>query len=874
MKPCGFSLGTAPIQDEHRRAIVARHHELRHPYPELRRCVSLDLEVSPENGSLLAAAVHRADTGDSLSMSERPSAGSLQRLERVSEGANFLLGHNIIAFDIPHLQAVNPNLSLLKLPVVDTLRLNPLAFPRHPYHHLVKHYKDGGLVRRQVKDPLLDSKLAVEAFANQLKKLEETPLELLTAWHWLTSTENGAGFDLVFSALRGAALPTLEDAKEAIQERLEGEACLLQAQSLVDITEEQGWPLAYALAWLSVAGTNSVMPPWVLFQFPQASRLVKQLRDTPCQQAECQWCREHHDPARELNRWFGFESFRPKPADADGKPLQERIVQKAMLGEDLLAILPTGTGKSVCYQVPALSRYDKTGSLTVVISPLVALMADQVASLEKQGIGSCVTVNGLLSMPERRNALDRVRLGEASILLISPEQLRSRSLRNALEQRQIGAWVLDEAHCLSKWGHDFRPDYRYIGRCIQRRGGGEDPPPILCLTATAKPDVKQEIFDYFQDTLNIDLDVLDGGTERANLHFRVVPTTEALKLAHLHDTLESYLPGDLDGGAIIYCATRRNAEKAAEFLVSKGVGADHFHAGLTPERKKQVQDDFIEGRLRAIAATNAFGMGIDKRDVRLVIHADIPGSLENYLQEAGRAGRDNDAAHCVLLYTNEDIERQYGMTARSRLTRAEINAVLKSLRNLGPQEEDGRGGGSHHRGDTAGGRGARVPAGHCHRRHQGEDGSVLAGGGGHPLQARERGEHLPGLPAGPVHGAGPPAYPQSRQGGFVLPAATHTDRAPADQRRQRRGNYHRRAGRHHRPDQRGCAQCHERPGPAGTGLQRRGADSLRAPGGSASVQATLPPGRSHGGGPDKAHAGAGPGPGGGRDCKSPRTMYQ
>ena len=353
-----------------------------------------------------------------------------------------------------------------------------------------------------------------------------------------------------------------------------------------------------------------------------------------------------------------------------------------MLGEDLLAILPTGTGKSVCYQVPALSRYDKTGSLTVVISPLVALMADQVASLEKQGIGSCATVNGLLSMPERRNALDRVRLGEASILLVSPEQLRSRSLRNALEQRQIGAWVLDEAHCLSKWGHDFRPDYRYIGRYIQRRGYGEDPPPILCLTATAKPDVKQEIVEYFQDTLNIGLGVIDGGTERANLHFRVVPTTEALKLAHLYDMLESYLPSDLDGGAIIYCATRRSAEKTAEFLVSKGVEADHFHAGLTPERKKQVQDDFIEGRLRAIAATNAFGMGIDKRDVRLVIHADIPGSLENYLQDAGRVGRDNDAAHCVLLYTNDDIERQYGMTARSRLTRAEINAVLKSLRSL------------------------------------------------------------------------------------------------------------------------------------------------------------------------------------------------
>ena len=650
--------------------------------PALRRCLALDLEVSREDDSLLAAAAYRPDSGNSLSMSGRPKSSSLERFDQLAENALFLLGHNIIAFDIPLLKALNPHLRLLKLPVVDTLRLNPLAFPRHPYHHLVKHYKDGSLVRRQINDPLLDSKLAVEAFANQLKQFEDDPPELLTAWHWLTTSENGTGFDLVFSAIRGMAKPTLEEAREAIQQRLDGQGCQVHTRSVVDTTREQRWPLAYVLAWLSVAGTDSVMPPWVLFQFPQASKMVKQLRDSPCQQPDCQWCRERHDPARELKRWFGFQEFRHEPADEDGVPLQKRIVQKAMLGEDLLAILPTGTGKSVCYQVPALSRYDKAGTLTVVISPLVALMADQVDNLEKQGVNSCVTVNGLLSMPERRNALDKIRMGAASILLISPEQLRSKSMRNALEQRQIGSWVLDEAHCLSKWGHDFRPDYRYIGSFIQDQPHGEDPPPILCLTATAKPDVKQEIIEYFRKTLNVNLDLVDGGTERRNLHFWVIKTTEAQRLAHLHDTLESYLPSDLEGGAIIYCATRRNAEKVAEFLNGKGTKADHFHAGLTPEKKKQVQDDFKEGRLRALAATNAFGMGIDKPDVRLVVHADIPGSLENYLQEAGRAGRDNDAAHCVLLYTNEDVERQYGMTARSRLTQSEINAVLKSLRNL------------------------------------------------------------------------------------------------------------------------------------------------------------------------------------------------
>ena len=474
----------------------------------------------------------------------------------------------------------------------------------------------------------------------------------------------------------------MEEAKEAIEWRLNGQGCRLQVRSVVDDTQEQGWPLAYVLAWLSVAGTNSVMPPWVLFNFPQAAKIIKRLRDTPCRQPDCQWCRERHDPTRELKRWFGFEEFRPEPADEDGVPLQKGIVQKAMLGESLLAILPTGAGKSVCYQVPALSRYDKAGSLTVVISPLVALMADQVANLEYRGVTSCVTINGLLSMPERRDALNRIRLGDTSILLISPEQLRSKSLKSALDQRQVGGWVMDEAHCLSKWGHDFRPDYRYIGRFIKGQRDGEDPPPILCLTATAKPDVRQEILDYFRDKLNLDLGLVNGGMRRANLHFSVVRTTEAQRLAQLHDTLEAYLPTDLEGGAIIYCATRKKAEKVAEFLREKGTKADHFHAGLASERKKQVQKDFIDGRLRAIAATNAFGMGIDKPDVRLVVHADIPGSLENYLQEAGRAGRDNDAAHCVLLYTDEDIERQHRMTAGSRLSQRDINAVLKSLKNL------------------------------------------------------------------------------------------------------------------------------------------------------------------------------------------------
>ena len=202
----------------------------------------------------------------------------------------------------------------------------------------------------------------------------------------------------------------------------------------------QAGPWAYALAWLPVAGGNSVMPPWMVHQFPEAGQLVRRLRDTACTSPDCGSCRERHDADRELQGWFRFPSYRSELADANGQPLQRAAVEATMAGQNVLAIFPTGTGKSVCYQVLALSRYGKTGDLTVVISPLVALMSDQVTGMEARGIGCATAINGLLSMPERSDSLDRVRLGDAGILLIAPEQLRSPMVRRALaHHRTLGA---------------------------------------------------------------------------------------------------------------------------------------------------------------------------------------------------------------------------------------------------------------------------------------------------------------------------------------------------------------------------------------------------------------------------------------------------
>ena len=646
-------------------------------------CLSLDLEVGKKNNRIHAFAAVRPDTERSLAFCDGNLRAQLAKLDDLADGASFLLGHNLINFDLPHLTAAKPDLRLLKLPSVDTLWLSPLAFPQNPYHHLVKHYQDAGLKCVQRNNPELDARIALELFNDEREALRKAPKDLLLAWHWLTTAEEKmAGFDVFFSDLRNSRRPSDTEAHLVIHELLKGSACRTHARDIIKNIHRSGWAFAYALAWLSVSGGNSVMPPWVRHQFPAAGRFVRRLRDAACVDSACTWCRERHDARKELARWFGFSDFRPEPSCDDGTPMQQSIAETAMAGNHVLGIMPTGAGKSLCYQVPALSRYEKTGALTVVISPLVALMADQVAGLEARGISSCVTINGLLSMPERTEALDRVRLGDASILIISPEQLRNRSLRRVLDQREIGAWVMDEAHCLSRWGHDFRPDYRYVGRFIRKKAGEEPIPPVLCLTATAKPDVIEEITLYFKEKLGVCLNVFNGGAHRPNLMFEVVPTSEAEKFSHIHKVIEEILPANASGGAIVYCATRVQSEEVAMFLANKGLEAGYFHAGLPPETKKNVQQSFIEGRLRVISATNAFGMGIDKPDVRLVIHADMPGSLENYLQEAGRAGRDQEPARCVMLYAKEDVERQFGMSARSRLTRGEIHGILRALRRL------------------------------------------------------------------------------------------------------------------------------------------------------------------------------------------------
>ena len=606
----------------------------------------------------------------------------LAALDEFAAGASYLVGHNIIEHDLELLARHAPNLKLLELPAIDTLYLSPLAFPENPYHRLVKQYQEPALARVQVNDPLLDSELTLELLADVADALRSKDADLLLAWHALLATGvKGHAFDHLFRTIRGTELtPLVEDSIPAIAKRLGARGCPNQAARLAREALSHPLALAYVLAWLPAAGGNSIIPPYVEHRFAPGA-LATKLRDAHCGNRNCSWCSEHLDAETALKHWFGFSGFREQPRSQDGKSLQRSIVEKHLAREHVLGILPTGTGKSLCYQLPALMRYEATGAITVVISPLVALMADQVAAMRRQRITCATTINGLISMPERAEALAHIRLGDAGIVLVAPEQLRNRSFRRAIAGRRIGAWVVDEAHCLSKWGHDFRPDYRYVARYIAEHHGA-DSAPILCLTATAKHDVIEDIRQHFEQTLQAQLEVIDGGAERRNLEFVVMPTSASQRIEHIHGAVEDALGRAGSGGAIVYCTTKRSTEETAQALADRGLAAQHFHSGLSPERKREIQRGFHDGEIDVVVATNAFGMGIDKSDVRGVVHAEIPGSLESYLQEAGRAGRDGAPAHCLLLFEPGDAEQQFSLTARSRLERRDIQAVLRAIRRL------------------------------------------------------------------------------------------------------------------------------------------------------------------------------------------------
>ena len=358
-----------------------------------------------------------------------------------------------------------------------------------------------------------------------------------------------------------------------------------------------------------------------------------------------------------LKKYYGYESFRDQ---------QEAIIQSILEYKDTVVIMPTGGGKSICYQIPALMLE----GITIVISPLIALMKDQVEALDQNGI-SATFINSTLSLPELNQRLMAIRQGAYKLIYVAPEGLMTGQFFELSKGLDISLIAVDEAHCISQWGHDFRPSYKVISEWVTYL---KKRPVIAAFTATATHAVKRDIIDLLR--LRQPGQYISG-VDRENLIYRVVKPPK--KYAYLLDWLKE-VPSDYTG--IIYCATRKTVEQVAKALKKDGINAGFYHGGMEAEKRNSVQDAFMLDKKRIIVATNAFGMGIDKPDVRFVIHYNMPKNMEAYYQEAGRAGRDGLESDCILMYDSSDIVKQKMLITQNSTDRERFTIQMENLQSL------------------------------------------------------------------------------------------------------------------------------------------------------------------------------------------------
>ncbi len=349
---------------------------------------------------------------------------------------------------------------------------------------------------------------------------------------------------------------------------------------------------------------------------------------------------------KNLQKYFSFREFRPG---------QREIVEAIVSGRDTVALMPTGGGKSLCYQLPAVTL----PGLTVVISPLIALMKDQVDALRARGIPAAA-LNSTLEAHEAERIISQIKKGSIKILYVAPERLANQAFSRLFAELPVSFLAVDEAHCVSQWGHDFRPEYLNIKYHLDKL---KHRPIVAAFTATATPEVKSDIIERLGLANPA---VFIRGFDRPNLKFFVQkdlkPKARYLEILRIIRSI--------DGSGIVYTLSRKEAEFLAGFLSESGFSAVAYHAGLPGVRRTKIQEDFMENRFKVIVATVAFGMGVDKADVRFVIHSGMPGSLEGYYQEAGRAGRDGDAAYCILLHSKKDA------TAHNFFLRSDRNLIM------------------------------------------------------------------------------------------------------------------------------------------------------------------------------------------------------
>ncbi|MDP3057840.1 MAG: RecQ family ATP-dependent DNA helicase, partial [bacterium] len=574
----------------------------------------IDLEVHPKNGAIL-------DIGAINDSGSLFHSASLSEFMAYAKGTEFFCGHNAIIHDLKYLKNTPLKTVVTDWNIIDTLHLSALLFPWKHYHALTKDEK---LNSEEFNNPLNDAKKARDLFYDEVLAFNGLNETLKKIFYSLLCYQKEFS---VFFRYIGYATNSV-DVEKLIKDYFLLRIC--EKADIGKLMKEQPISLAYALAIINTNDRFSITPPWILKSYPSVDWIMDLLRDHPCLES-CGYCESFVDAHKGLKKFFGFDNYRT----FGGEPLQEKAVKAALANKSFLAIFPTGGGKSIAFQVPALMSGENVKGLTVVISPLQSLMKDQVDNLELARITDAVTVSGLLDPIERAKSLERVEDGSASILYISPESLRSKVIEHLLLGRKIVRFVIDEAHCFSAWGHDFRVDYSYIGdfiKTLQEKKKLLEGIPVSCFTATAKPNVIEDIKAYFKTKLGLELEVFNSSASRTNLHYQVIQVrAEEEKFGVLRNLLQQR-----KCPTIVYVFRTKLAEILAEKLTQDGFPAKSYHGKMDKKEKSGNQDAFMAGEASIIVATSAFGMGVDKKDVGMVIHYGISNSLENYVQEAGR----------------------------------------------------------------------------------------------------------------------------------------------------------------------------------------------------------------------------------------------
>ena len=588
--------------------------------------------------------------------------------------ARYMCGHNFIDFDLEILRDTTLYYALKAHKIIDTLPLSLLLFNEKSIHALPKNYKSEDDFKN---DPVEDSKLTAELFGRIETRFLSLDRKLQNIFYsLLRGEEHFSGF---FDYLSNEHTFVFMDAKE-LHSIISGEykQVIKNTKYLKEVVKKHPVELAYIISLLTPHIEIKSHPPRILFRHPDIVNIQRKL------------CFDLSYEKKNLSAFsketFGFGTFRvfPKlnPTLLSSQVSQKDIIEASLNNDSFLAVLPTGGGKTFTFWLPAIIKAKTTKSLTVVISPLQALIEDHITSFNaKVANYKAVAISGYMSPLERSEAIEQVVNGEADILYLAPESLRSNMIFNILKNRLIERFVVDEAHCLSTWGNDFRQDYYYICDYINdllEAKNYQGHIPVSCFTATAKKDVIDDIKTYFFEGLGLKLDEYVAKPERKNLKYKALPTEHREKYPALLKLINEH-----NGATLVYIpSSTKECDKVAEQLnIDTDKAVRSFHSKLDSQEKMQILKDYIENRIDVIVATTAFGMGVDKADITNVIHYEVSDSLENYAQEAGRGARDeNLEAFCPILFDENDLDKHFATLNRSKITAAEINSVFQVIK--------------------------------------------------------------------------------------------------------------------------------------------------------------------------------------------------